>query len=243
MPPTLRFAGFMITLSALAGCATREYCAEAQFFKPNVVEGKSIPNRYFPHVAELKIHEDVSLRVSICKKAAGHSLCVEIYPAEDLAFQFLQSNATLSTKLTDSPQALPFKQIVYKVACHGPTLQDKDARCQGSNESPLVSGGDIEKRRQNAAKIGANFYYVNAYAFSPDAAFKGGTVSVALRTYRRKYEAMTETFEPPLDTDILIELPKVRVAGHTLEVPRVTFRFAKETVCIPTNRPLSVQWQ
>ena len=49
----------MITLSALAGCATREYCYEAQFFKPNVAEGKSIPNRYFPHIAELKINEDV----------------------------------------------------------------------------------------------------------------------------------------------------------------------------------------
>lgn len=236
----LRPVALIAVVAALHGCATQEYCSEQQFFKPTVVSGTPVPNRYFPHVAELELQDDVTLRVFICNKPGGRSLCVEIYPDKDVAFRLVDSKVAISTTRGDSPQVLHFKQVTYKVACHGPTLAEKDARCQSSNESPLLEGAAIEKQRQRTEKIGANFHYVNAYAFSPDAVFKGANVSVALRKFRRKYEAVTETFDPPTDDEVLVELPRVQANGRTLDVPRVAFRFVKEAACRP-NRPLSLQ--
>jgi hypothetical protein len=224
----------------LYGCATPERCADRQFFKA-FVDGKPNPNRYFPGVAELRLHEDVTLRVSICKREAADALCVEIYPTEGVAFQFLEPRVTVHHNAANSSAELPFKKITYNVACHGPTLAEKDADCESSTASPLVGNADVHKSRVRASKIGANFYYLDAYEFAPDATFKGAMVSATFLTkFRRKYEAITQPFQPSPSDELVVAIPNVRIGSQTLDVPQSSFKYVTENVCLP-NRPLSLQ--
>jgi hypothetical protein len=236
----LRAFVIMVVLLALYACATPERCAERQFFKA-FVDGKPNPNRYFPGVAELQLHEDVTLRLSICNRDAADALCVEIYPTEDIAFQFVEPRVTMLYQAANSRAVLPFKKITYNVVCHGPSLAEKDADCESSTASPLVGSDDLQKSRVRASKIGANFYYLDAYEFPPDATFKGAMVSATLLTkIRRKYEAVTQPFQPSLTDELIVAIPKVRIGSRAVDVPESSFKYVTENVCLP-NRPLSLQ--
>ena len=234
----LRVIGLALMISVVSGCATQEYCADREFFKPTVIDGKSTPNRYFPNVAAFELSDDILLRLSICRKS--DALCVEVYPKRDVVLRFLETKVGIKNKNSNKEEFVKFKQITYTVPCHGPTLSEKDANCRSTNESPIVGNEPIEKRLERAEKIGANFFFMNTYMFSPDAAFKGVDVPVALRTFRSKYEVMTDVFDLPLNQELMVRLPKMQVGSATVTTPDVAFRWTKETVCLP-NRPLSLQ--
>jgi hypothetical protein len=191
-------------------------------------------------VAELPLHEDLTLRASICDRDVTRALCVEVYPSENVSFQFLQARLSISRKTVDSRSELAFSKIAYNVACHGPTLEEKDANCQSSTTSPLVGNAEIQKNRVRSSKIGANFYYLNAYEFPADAIFKGAMVSSGFAKFRRKYEAVTQPFQLSPSDELAVTIPRVRIDSHTLDVPQISFKYVTENVCTP-NRPLSLQ--
>jgi len=230
----------IVVLLALSGCATPERCADQQFFKA-FVDGKPNPNRYFPGVGELPVDRDVNIRVSICNREAAEAFCVEVYPTEGMPFRFLEPRSTVLLKSNPAAVDLPFKKVSYNVACHGPTLQEKDADCQSSTDSPLEGSLSISKTRVRAANVGSNYYYLNAYEFPPDATFRGANVSATFMvSIRRKYEVVTQPFEPSRTREMVVTLPRVVIGSRTLDVPQVSFRYVTENVCLP-NRPLSLQ--
>jgi hypothetical protein len=234
-----RALALVAVLLASYSCATPDRCFEQQFFKA-FVDGKPNPNRYFPGVAELRLDENLTLRASICDRDATHALCVEVYPSEDVSFQFLETHLTISRNPTDSRTELAFSKMTYNVACHGPTLEEKDANCQSSIASPLVGNADIQKSRVRPSKIGANFYYLNAYEFPADAIFKGAMVSSGFSKFRRKYEAVTQPFQLSPSDELVVTIPRVLIGSHTLAASPISFKYVTENVCTP-NRPLSLQ--
>jgi hypothetical protein len=228
----------MATLLLLFGCATPESCSQRQFFRA-FVGGQTNPNKYFPGVAEIQLHEKVTLGISICANQRP-ALCVAIYPAEDAIFQFLDTSVTVSSGASNA--RLAFTKISYELTCTGRTSDDKDAKCRSPKASPLVASSNLDKKRLYATVLYGDVFSIDKYEFAPDAAFKGATVSPQLFvTFRRKYLAMTEPIELSRTEDTLVSLPNARVGDQTLNVPQVTFRYVSESVCVPTNRPLSLQ--
>lgn len=235
----LRFLLPIMFALALMGCASRERCDERQFFKA-FVDGKPNPNRYFLDVAEISAEEDLTVRVSICIREDADALCVEVYPAEGVPFRFIDPWLTVVSEDGSSAIQLPIVRMSYNVACHGRSLQEEDAKCQSSTESPVIGLTAVSKTLSRAANIGGNYHYLNMYEFSPDATFKGAKVSAAFHSFRRKYEGVTKRFEPSKIDAITVALPKVVIGQKTLELPRVSFKYVTENVCLPFRR-LSLQ--
>jgi hypothetical protein len=232
------FSVFCLLLT-LSGCVTPEQCADRQFFKPRIIGGDAAPNRYFPGVAEFRLHEDLTLRLSVCDRAGANVLCIEIYPAEDVAFQFSEPRVTVSPSVSGPKVDLPIARITYNISCHGPTSNDSE--CESSRASPLLGAGQIEMSTVRATKIGGNVYFTDAYSFSPESAFKGASVTASfLMKIHRKYEAITEALRQSPNEEFYVALPRVRIGSHELDVPQVAFKFVTENVCLP-NRPLSLQ--
>ena len=227
-----------LLLLLLSGCATPERCSERQFFKPRAIDGDAIPSRYFPGVAEFRLAEDVTMRTSVCEKEGANRLCIEIYPAENVAFQFSDPTVTVLHQLNNTRVELPITQIRYDIACHGQTVQD--AACQSSTASPLIAGGQIEQSRARTDFIGSNFYFADSYVFPPKFAFKGVTVRSGFATFRRKYEATTQALPLTPGGEFRVSLPSVQIEGRNVKVPQVAFNFVNENVCLP-NRQLSLQ--
>ena len=233
-----RLLWIYLMLLLISGCATPESCSERQFFKPSAIDGGAIPNRYFPGVAEFRLDEDVTLRTSVCEKEGAKRICIEIYPAENVSFQFSEPIVTVSHQINNTRVELPITQIRYDIACHGPTIQD--AACQSSTASPLIGGGHIEQSRTRTDFIGSNFYYADSYVFPPESAFKGATVRSGFATFRRKYEATTKALPLTPGGEFRVSFSSVRIGSRSLTVPKVVFKFVNENVCLP-SRQLSLQ--
>jgi len=222
----------------LAGCAASEYCVTEEFFKPRAVGGLAEFNRYFPQKIELKPTDTASVQVSLCDNRERTVLCIETYLDEGVVFQFSRPTVTFLPAIGDKAVGIPITKVTYNVICSGPKLDE--ATCQSSTKSPLMNGS-ANKRRIRAEKIGNNFFYNDEYMFSPDQAFTGATVTVALRSFRRRYRATTESVPEPLGNEFRVILPEVRVDGRPLGLPDLVFNRVTEDVCRPTNRRLSLQ--
>lgn len=236
----LRLIVLTAVLLASYGCATVEHCSDQQFFKA-FLDGKPNPNRYFPGVAQFEPTDDATLRATLCNIETVEAICVEVYLAENIVFRFPEPRLTVFRKGADTRTDLSFEKITYNVSCYGPTLSDDDANCKSSTMSPLVGDAKPKMDRLRAQRIGANYYYNNAYEFAPDATFKGALVSGGfLMKFRRKYVAVTQPFHPVAGEEYVVRIPPVRIGNHSQEVPEVSFKYVTENVCLP-NRPLSLQ--
>jgi hypothetical protein len=178
------------------------------------------------------------MKISVCEKDGVNRLCLDVYPATDVAFQFSEPTVTVRHQVNNTRAELPITQIRFDIACYGPTIQG--AHCQSSTVSPLIGGGHIDQSRIRTDLIGANIYFADSYVFPPEFGFKGAMVRSGLASFRRKYEATTQALPLTLGGEFLVSLPNVNIGGQSLKVPQVAFTFVKENVCLP-NRPLSLQ--
>jgi hypothetical protein len=238
--PRSRLVAVFGALSILSGCATENCAVQKTFFKPQLIAGKAEFNRYFYEAIEIHPTEDSTLKLLVCDRGQTRHLCIEVYLAEGLEFQFTDPRLRVEDRRSGSLLTLPIAKVTYEMMCKGPTLES--GKCESPTASPLIGDGRIEKRRLRAMKSGGEFVYLDSYEFSPEFTFKGAPIELfwGLKKIWRRYVAISDPLPPSFDKEFEVAVPDFRIVNRTFEFPRVAFTHVTENVCV-SSRPRSLQ--